>query len=105
MKRRGGFMRNIHLRRVKAHKLAGSVLYVDTDVLYQRRTLMPTLEKRLTPIEALFVSDVQVLKARHVCRLRGEAALPLRGISLQRAQVEKLQGEAHDHRHAVEVSL
>ncbi|MFN3304244.1 MAG: glycoside hydrolase family 28 protein [Roseateles sp.] len=102
--RRGGFVRNIHLRRVKAHKLVGSVLDVDTDVLYQWRTLMPTLEKRLTPVEGLFVSDVSVAAAKHVSRLRGEAALPVRGVSVQRVKVETLLGEAHDHRHAVDVS-
>lgn len=103
--RRGGFVRNIHLRRVKAHKLAGSVLDVDTDVLYQWRTLMPTLEKRLTPVEGLFVSDVEVGEAKHVSRLRGEASLPVRGVGVKRVVVDKLLGEAHDHRHAIEVMV
>lgn len=103
--RRGGYVRNIHLRRVKAHRLVGSVLDVDTDVLYQWRTLMPTLERRLTPVEGLFVSDVDVGEARHVCRVRGEAALPVRGVSLQRVKVGALLGDAHDHRHATEVSV
>lgn len=103
--RRGGYVRNIHLRRVKAHKLAGSVLDVDTDVLYQWRTLMPTLEKRLTPIEGLFVSDVEAGEAKHISRLRGEASLPVRGVSVKRVKVGKLLADAHDHRNAVEVSL
>ncbi|MFG6429055.1 glycoside hydrolase family 28 protein [Roseateles sp. LYH14W] len=103
--RRGGYVRNIHMRRVKAHRLAGSVLDVDTDVLYQWRTLMPTLERRLTPVEALFVSDVEVVEAKHVSRLRGEAALPIRGVSVQRVKVGTLTGETHDHRNAAEVSV
>jgi len=103
--RRGGFVRNIHLRRVKAWKLAGSVLDVDTDVLYQWRTLMPTTQKRLTPVEGLFVSDVEVGEAKHVSRLRGEATLPVRGVVLKRVKVDTLSGETHDHRNAVEVSV
>lgn len=103
--RRGGFVRDIHLRRVKAHRLVGSVLDVDTDVLYQWRTLMPTLERRLTPIEGLFVSDVAVAEARHVSRLRGEASLPVRGVSMKRVKVDKLLAEPHDHRGATEVSV
>ncbi|MFG6458353.1 glycoside hydrolase family 28 protein [Roseateles sp. BYS96W] len=103
--RRGGFVRNIHLRRVKAYRLAGSVLDVDTDVLYQWRTLMPTTERRLTPVEGLFVSDIEVGEAKHVSRLRGDATLPMRGVTLKRVKVERLLGEAHDHRNAVEVSL
>ncbi|MDR7331137.1 glycoside hydrolase family 28 protein [Roseateles asaccharophilus] len=103
--RRGGFVRNIHMRRVKAHRLVGSVLDVDTDVLYQWRSLMPTLERRLTPVEGLFVSDVEVAEAKHLSRLRGEAELPVRGVKVQRVKVEKLLGQAHDHRNAVEVSV
>lgn len=103
--RRGGYVRNIHLRRVKAHKLAGSVLDVDTDVLYQWRTLMPTTEKRLTPVEGLFVSDVDVGEAKHVSRLRGDAALPVRGVTMQRVTAGRLLAEAHDHRNAVQVSV
>lgn len=103
--RRGGFVRDIHLRRVKAHRLVGSVLDVDMDVLYQWRTLMPTLEKRLTPIEGLFVSDVEVVEAKHVSRLRGEATLPVRGVTVKRVKVDKLLADAHDHRNAVEVPV
>ncbi|MCY4743429.1 glycoside hydrolase family 28 protein [Pelomonas sp. UHG3] len=103
--RRGGHVRNIHLRRVKAHRLVGSVLDVDMDVLYQWRTLMPTLEKRLTPIEGVFVSDVEVAEAQHVSRLRGEASLPVRGVRIRRVRVQRLLGGAHDHRHAQQVDI
>lgn len=103
--RRGGFVRNIHMRRVKAHRLVGSVLDVDTDVLYQWRTLMPTLERRLTPVEGLFVSDVEVVEAKHVSRLRGEASLPVRGVTVKRVVVGKLIGQPHDHLNAAEVSI
>jgi len=103
--RRGGYVRNIHLRRVKAYRLEGSVLDVDTDVLYQWRTLMPTLEKRLTPVEGLFVSEVDVGEAKHVSRLRGDLSLPVRGVTFRRVRVDRLLGEAHDHRNAVEVSV
>ncbi len=103
--RRGGYVRNIHLRRVKAYKLAGSVLDVDTDVLYQWRTLMPTLERRLTPVEGLFVSDVEVVEAKHVSRLRGEASLPVRGVRVRRVKVDALTGQAHDHHNVADVSV
>lgn len=103
--RRGGYVRNVHLRRVKAHRLVGSVLDVDTDVLYQWRTLMPTLERRLTPVEGLFVSDVEVAEAKHVSRLRGEASLPIRGVIVQRVKVGTLTSETHDHRNATDVSV
>lgn len=102
--RRGGHVRDIHMRRVRAHRLTGSMLDVDTDVLYQWRQLMPTLERRLTPIEGLHVSDIEVGEARHISRIRGEATLPVRGVSLQRVRVDTLLGQAHDHQHAIEIS-
>jgi polygalacturonase len=40
--RRGGFVRNIHMSNVTATRIAGGVLAVETDVLYQWKTLMPT---------------------------------------------------------------
>jgi hypothetical protein len=64
---------------------------------------MPTLEQRLTPIEGLQVSDIDVAEAKHVSRLRGEAALPVRGVRIRRVRVQQLLGEAHDHRHAQQV--
>lgn len=102
--RRGGHVRDIVMRRVRAQRLAGSVLDVDTDVLYQWRRLMPTLERRLTPISGLRVADIEVEEAQHISRLRGEAELPIRDLRLERVRVAQLRGAAHDHRHAIEVS-
>ncbi|MFG6415542.1 hypothetical protein ACG02S_16735 [Roseateles sp. DC23W] len=51
------------------------------------------------------MSDIEVLEAKHVSRLRIGASLPIRSVSVQRVKVETLLGEAHDHRHAVEVSV
>lgn len=90
--RRGGFVRNIHMSRVSATTIEGSVLAVETDVLYQWRTLLPTYERRLTPIEGLHVSDVTVQRAGHVCRILGEAEQPVRDVRLTRVSVAKVTG-------------
>ncbi|PXA86252.1 polygalacturonase [Caulobacter sp. D4A] len=91
--RRGGFVRNIHMTNVSATKIAGSVLAVDTDVLYQWRTLVPTYERRLTAIEGLRVSDVRVEEAGSICRIKGEKDLPVRDVRLRKVAVGKVLEE------------
>jgi polygalacturonase len=90
--RRGGFVRNIHLSNVSATRIAGGVLCVETDVLYQWRTLVPTLERRLTPIEGLYVSKVRVGEAQFICKIKGEAELPVRGVTLDDVKVQTVRG-------------
>ena len=95
--RRGGFVRDIHLSNVSAARIAGGVLSVDTDVLYQWRTLVPTYERRLTPIQGLHVSDVRVGEAKFVCQIKGAAELPVRDVSVKRVKVGTVTGKAVDN--------
>jgi polygalacturonase len=88
--RRGGFVRNIHLTNIVATKLAGGVLAVDTDALFQWRTILPTYERRLTPIEGLHVANIRVEQAAYRVNLRGEHELPPRDITLRNVAVGKV---------------
>jgi polygalacturonase len=90
--RRGGFVRNIHMTNVSATRIRGGVLSVETDVLYQWKSLVPTLARRLTPIEGLFVSGVRVEDAGFVCHIKGEAELPVRDVHLRDVQVRHVSG-------------
>lgn len=90
--RRGGYVRNIHMRNVGATRLAGGVLSIETDVLYQWRTLMPTLERRLTPIAGIHVQDVAVRAAQYGCRIKGQADLPVRDVRLRDVRVATRRG-------------
>lgn len=81
--RRGGYVRNIYMNNVSATRITGGILCVETDVLYQWRTLMPTNERRLTPISGLYVSNVEVAEAKFVCRIKGQAELPVRDVRLR----------------------
>lgn len=91
--RRGGFVRNIHMSNVSATTIAGSVLAVETDVLYQWKTLLPTYVRKLTPIEGVFVSNVRVAQAAHIASIEGEAELPVRNVSLRNVEVDKVTGD------------
>jgi polygalacturonase len=92
--RRGGFVRNIHLSNVTATSIKGGVLAVETDVLYQWKNLLPTYERRLTPIEGLHVSNVTVGQAAFVCLIKAEREAPVRNVSMRGVRVEKITGTA-----------
>lgn len=90
--RRGGFVRNIHMTNVSATRIKGGVLAVETDVLYQWKTLVPTYERRLTPIEGLFVAGIRVDDAGFVCLVKGAADLPVRDVRLRDVAVRTVRG-------------
>lgn len=92
--RRGGFVRNIHMSNVTATKIEGAIVGIDTDVLYQWRTLVPTYQRRLTPIEAIYVSNVRVGEAAHIAELKGEKELPIRRVTLRANHAAKLTRQA-----------
>jgi hypothetical protein len=88
--RRGGYVRNIHVSNITAKKIAGGVLCVDTDVLYQWRDLVPTYERRLTPIEGLYVSNIAVGEAKFLCSIKGKATMPVKNVSLRNIKVKTI---------------
>lgn len=88
--RRGGYVKNIHVSNVSATKIVGGVLCVETDVLYQWRTLMPTYVRKLTSIEGLHVSDIRVDETKFICAIKAEAEAPVRNVSLRRIQAAKV---------------
>lgn len=81
--RRGGFVRNIHVNNVTADRIAGGALCVETDVLYQWRDLVPTYERRLTPIEGLHLRDVKLGSSAFLCKIDGVAELPVKDVTLK----------------------
>lgn len=90
--RRGGFVRNIHVTNVSATQIAGGVLSVDTDVLYQWRDLVPTYERRLTPIEGLHLANIRVGEAKFVCHIKAEKEMPVKNVTLRDIQVKNVLG-------------
>jgi polygalacturonase len=90
--RRGGFVRNIHVSNVSATSIAGGVLSVETDVLYQWRNLVPTYERRLTPIEGLHVSNINVGDAKFMCYIKAEAEMPVKDVTLRDINVGTVHG-------------
>jgi polygalacturonase len=88
--RRGGFVRNIHMTNIVATKIAGGVLSVDTDVLYQWRTLVPTYVRKLTPIAGLHVSNIVVQDAGFRAEVKGDKGAPVTDVSLHNVRIGKV---------------
>ena len=98
-------MRNIIVERVNADSIGGGVLAVDTDVLYQWRTLVPTYERRLTAIENIQIADITVNNAAFISQISGQAELPVNGVQLSNLAVSALAGDAFLHEHVNDVQI
>lgn len=95
--RMGGYVRNIYARNIKAGKVDLGILGIETDVLYQWRTLVPTYEKRLTPIKNVFLENVAVSEAKFVSRIIGNPELPVENVSLKNTVADKIHDKKHVH--------
>ena len=91
--RRGGFVENIHLENITARSTKYSVAAIDTDVLYQWRTLVPTYEEKFTPIRGIYVKNVKVEETDIPFRILGNARLPIKDVFLENITVNKAHGQ------------
>ena len=73
--RRGGFIRNIYVSNVSGNYMREGVFGIETDVLYQWRDLVPTVERRLTPISDIYLENVHANNAKFVSRILGQEEL------------------------------
>ena len=95
--RMGGYVRNIYARNLKAGKIDLGILGIETDVLYQWRTLVPTVERRLTPIKNVFMENVTATNVKFVSRILGQKELPIENITLKNVTADVIQEKAHIH--------
>lgn len=96
--RRGGFVQNIFMENIKAGKLKGGVLSIETDVLYQWKDLVPTYEVRYTKIEDIYIKNIEVDQADVAININGDPSLPVEGIFLNDIVVKKVTGTARNYK-------
>ncbi len=99
--RMGGYVKNIHFTNVKSGKIDWGILGIETDVLYQWRTLVPTYEKRLTPIQDVFLKNIQASEVKFISRILGQKELPVKNIFLKRVNADTVTGEKNVHENVV----
>lgn len=100
--RMGGFVKNIHVTNVTGGKMDFGILGIETDILYQWKTLVPTIERRLTPISDVFLENVKAKNVKFVSRILGQKELPVENVFLKNVTAETVRGtQKHIHENVV----
>lgn len=81
--RRGGYVNNIHVSNIKAGEIDQGILGIETNVLYQWRDLVPTIERRLTPIKDIYLKNISATHVKFISRILGQKELPVENIFLK----------------------
>ncbi|MFB6340820.1 glycoside hydrolase family 28 protein [Saccharicrinis sp. FJH62] len=89
--RRGGYVKNIHVSNIVADKMREGILGIETDVLYQWRDLVPTYERRLTPISNIYLENIQAKDVKFISRILGQKELPVKNVILKKVSAENVE--------------
>lgn len=88
--RRGGFVRNIYFENIKSGKIDLGILGIETNVLYQWKNLVPTIERKLTPIHDIFLKNVKAGEVKFIARILGEEELPIKNVKLNNVKADSV---------------
>jgi hypothetical protein len=102
--RMGGYVKNVYVSNIRSGKKDLGVLGIETDVLYQWRNLVPTYERKLTPIQDVYLENIEVDDVKFVSRILGQAELPVRNVSLKNINASSVRETTHIHENAVNVA-
>lgn len=94
---RGGFVENIHVENITAGSVARAVLGIETDVLYQWRTLVTIYEERLTTISRIHIKNVQAKETGVPFKILGDAKMPVKDVSIENISIDKVHGKASQY--------
>lgn len=89
--RMGGYVKNIYVQNVQGCRMDSSVFSIETDVLYQWKTLVPTVERRLTPIQNIHLENIKATSAKHVTKIVGDKDLPVKDVYLKNVVCDTLR--------------
>lgn len=99
--RRGGYVKNIYMKNITSGKIAYGIVGIETDVLYQWRNLVPTIERKLTPISGIHLENFNATNVKFVSRLLGQSELPIKDVFLKRIIVDTIRETRHIHEYIV----
>lgn len=89
--RRGGYVKNIYLKDIKCGDIAQGILGIETDVMYQMRDLVKTVERRLTPISDIHLDGLTTKSIKFVSRIVGQEELPVKNVSIKNAKANTIR--------------
>ncbi len=104
-RRRGGFVENITVENINATsaKFKMGVFGIETDVLYQWRTLVPSYEERLTPIRGIKMRNIKVGETSTPFRILGDERLPVENVELRNITINTVRGQKNRYENAKNV--
>jgi polygalacturonase len=104
-RRRGGFVENITMENIDASgvRFKMGVFGIETDVLYQWRTLVPTYEERLTSIRGITMRNVKVGATATPFRILGDKDLPVKDVVLDAITIGTVRGQKSRYENAENV--
>ncbi|MEO5911643.1 MAG: glycoside hydrolase family 28 protein [Pelobium sp.] len=89
--RRGGYVKNIYLKDVKCGNIAEGILGIETDVMYQMRDLVKTVEIKLTPISDIYLDGLTAKSIKFVSGIQGQEELPVKNVFLKNIKVDTIR--------------
>lgn len=95
--RRGGYVKNIHMSNIVAGKIDQGILGIETDVMYQWRDLVPTIERRLTPIKNVYLENIKATNVKFISRVLGQKELPVKNVFLKNIHADLIKGNHSIH--------
>lgn len=95
--RRGGYVKNIYMSNIVAGKIDLGILGIETDVMYQWRDLVPTIERKLTPIKNIYLENVKATDVKFISRVLGQKELPVENVFLKNVHADLIQGNIHEN--------
>ena len=106
-RRRGGFVENITMENIdaKSANFTMGVFGIETDVLYQWRHLVPTIEERPTPIEGITVRNVLVNQTSTPFRILGDKDLPVLDVEIDNVKIGTVRGQRTRFEHVENLNL
>lgn len=96
--RMGGYVQNIYAKNITAGKIDQGILGIETDVLYQWKNLVPTVQKRLTPIKNIYLENIQAGNVKFISRLLGEPSLPIENVVLKKVKANTVLDQTSIHK-------
>ena len=101
----GGYVDNIYVQNIKAGKMDFGILGIETDVLYQWKTLVPTIERRLTPIKNIYLKNLNATRVKFISRVLGQPELPVEHVELMHIKADTIDdGKRHIHENLLKFS-
>ncbi|MFV0522564.1 MAG: glycoside hydrolase family 28 protein [Mangrovibacterium sp.] len=88
--RRGGYVKNIYMKNIKADHMRNGILGIETNVLYQWKDLVPTIERRLTNISDIHLENFDANELQFIANIQGEKDTPIRNVSLKNIHTKNI---------------